>query len=127
MQEQQDLFEDLSNCQWFLDKIRASETYAQNVYAAMCNIRWQKAEVWPVLKDEYWSVSWRSAGGIVAQFQGRGGDYMDWYCSGMGSGLGNGDESGTKGYVGEGTVTYEVLKDFATLGWHPSEWPKDED
>lgn len=123
---ERDLVEELKKCDWFLEKIRTRESYAQNVYASMCNIRWQPKDVWPVLKDEYWSCSWRAAGGIVADFQGKGGDYMDWYCSGMGSGLGNGDESGTKGYVGEGFVTDEIHEDFASLGWHPSEWPKDD-
>jgi hypothetical protein len=122
---ERDLEEDLNNTEWFLDKVRTSETYAQNVYAALCNMRWQPAEVWPVLADEYWSCSWRSAGGIVADFKNVGGDYMDFYCSGIGSGLGNGDESGTKGYVPEGTVTDEIREDFARLGWHPSPWPKD--
>lgn len=100
------------------------DRYAQNVYASMCNIRWQPAEVWPVLRDEYWTCSWRSAGGIVSDLQGKG-DYMSWYCSGMGDGLGNGDANGGKGYVCEGTVTDEIRKDFARIGWHPSEWPND--
>jgi hypothetical protein len=62
----------------------------------------------------------------VSDLRGQGEDYMDWYCSGMGSGLGNGDEDGSKGYVGEGEVTDEIRKDFARLGWSPSPWPKDE-
>ena len=45
------------------------------------------------------------------------GDYIDWYCSGIGSGLGNGDETGTKGYVPESTVTEEIEQDLLKLGW----------
>jgi hypothetical protein len=90
-------------------------------------MRWQPADVMPILKDEYWSCTWRAAGGIVARFENQGGDYLDWYCSGIGDGLGNGDADRTKGFVPEGTVTDEIREDFATLGWTPSEWPKDKD
>jgi len=120
-----DLADELANCPWFLEKVRASKTYAQNVYAALCNMRWQPLDVMPILKDEWWSCSWRSAGGIVANFENQGGGYMSWYCSGIGDGLGNGDTDRNKGYVPEGTVTDEIREDFATLGWHPSPWPKD--
>lgn len=125
-----DLKQDLWRSDEFLHKIRTRDDYAQNVYAALCNMQWQPAEVFPILKDEYWSCSWRSAGGIVAEFLGKG-DYMDWYCSGMG-GLATYDtEDGEmhmtkQKYVPEGVVTDEILKDFATLGWHPTPWPEDE-
>lgn len=118
-----DLEQDLWQSTEFLHKIRTNPTYAQNVYAALCNMRWQPAEVIPILTDEYWSCSWRSAGGLVARFTGSG-DYMDWYCSGLGDGLGNGDADGTRGYVPEGEVTDEIREDFARLGWYPSPWPK---
>ena len=124
-----DLQRDMQDSQWFKDKVRSDKVYAQNVYAALCNMRWQPADVVPILKDEYWSCSWRGAGGIVATLEARGGDYMDWYCSGIG------DETPDTGrwierpksYVPEGTVTDEIRADLATLGWHPSEWPKDKD
>ena len=121
-----DLHEDLKSTPWILEKIECRKDYAQNVYAALCNMRWQPAEVLPILTDEYWSCSWRSAGALVADLLGQG-DYMDWYCSGIGDGLGNGDADGTKGYVAEGTVTDEIREDFAVMGWHPSPWPKDKD
>jgi hypothetical protein len=121
-----DLYEDLEACAWFQQKIQ-DKTYAQNVYAALCNMRWQPLDVMPILKDEYWSCSWRSAGGIVADLRGSGEDYLDYYCSGIGDGLGNGDADRTLGYVPEGTVTDEIRADFASLGWHPSPWPKDKD
>jgi hypothetical protein len=88
--------------------------YAQNVYAALCNIRWQPQEVWPVLKDEWWTCSWRAAGSIVADLRGGNEDYMDWYCSG-GAEVDN--------YAKEGTVTDEIGQDFARIGWTYSEWP----
>ena len=114
---------DMSQADWFLSKVRGSETYAQNLYAALCNNQFQKQDVWLVLKDQYWSCSWRYAGGLVADFQDQGGDYMDWYCSGMGTGLGNGDTDGTLGYVGESTVTEEIEADLAQLGWRVIEDP----
>ena len=92
-----------------------NEVYAQNVYAAMCNIRWQPQEVWPVLQDKWWTCSWRSAGSIVSDLRGEG-DYMSWYCSG-GVEIDN--------YVKEGTVTEEIAADFARIGWRCLDWPND--
>ena len=117
-----DLEQDIRTCAWMMQKVRERENYAQNLYAAMCNNVFQKNEVWPRLKDEYWSCSWRYAGGIVAELRGQG-DYIDWYCSGMGSGLGNGDETGTKGYVGESTVTDEIRQDLFAIGWTVEPYP----
>lgn len=107
---------------WLVEKVRSSKSYAQNLYAAMCNMQWQEQDVMPILKNELWSCTWRSAGGIVADLEGRGGDYMDWYCSGIGDGLGNG---GGDGYVGEGVVTDEIREDLAKIGWIPVDWEDD--
>jgi hypothetical protein len=122
---ERDLYEDIKADLEIMNKLQ-EDRYAQNVYAALCNMRWQPQEVWPVLSEEYWSCSWRSAGGLVSDLRNLGEDYMDWYCSGIGKGLGNGDEDGSKKYVSEGTVTDEIREDFARLGWTPSPWPKDE-
>ena len=107
---------DLRTTDWILNKVRSSITYSQNLYAAMCNMQWQKSEVFPILKDDIWSCSWRYAGGIIADIRGSG-DYLDWYCSGIGDGLGNGDSDGSKGYVPEGTITEEIADDLQRLGW----------
>ena len=109
-----DLEDDIRADAEIMGKIQ-DDTYAQNVYASMCNMRWQPRDTWSVLKDEYWTVSWRAAGSIVAILRGRG-DYLDWYCSGS---------SEFPGYVNEGVVTDEIRADFARIGWHPSEWPND--
>jgi hypothetical protein len=109
---------DLCSTAWICDKAKASDTYAQKLYAAMCNQCWQRNDVWPILKDQTWGCSWRSAGGIVADMLEKG-DYIDWYCSGIGDGLGNGDADGTKGYVPEGHVTEEIQNDLFKLGWLP--------
>ena len=119
-----DLEYDLRTTPWILEKARTRDAYAQNIYAALCNMRWQKLDTFPILKDEYWSCSWRSAGGIVADMLQKG-DYIDWYCSGIGGGLSM-EESRPAGYVSEATVTEEIRADFQKLGWIPSEWPDDE-
>ena len=127
-----DLEYDLRSTEWILEKARARDEYAQNIYAALCNMRWQKLDVFPILKDEFWSCSWRSAGGIVADMLQKG-DYIDWYCSGMGGMSGFDKDSETyeqwkerTKYVSESTVTEEIRADFQKLGWVPSEWPDDD-
>ena len=111
-----DLEQDIRTCAWMMQKVRERENYAQNLYAAMCNNVFQRNEVWPRLKNEYWSCSWRSAGGLIARLRNEG-DYMDWYCSGIGGGLGNGDETGVNGYVPESEVTDEIRQDLFAIGW----------
>jgi len=108
---------DLRSTKWICDKVKASDSYAQNLYAAMCNMQFQKLDVMPILKDQRWSCSWRHAGGIVADMLEKG-DYIDWYCSGI-----RHDEEGiTSGYVPEGQVTEEIELDLKKLGWIPVEW-----
>ena len=107
---------DLRSNEWMCANARASDTYAQNLYAAMCNNDFQKLDVVPILKEETWSCSWRHSGGVIADMLGKG-DYIDWYCSGIGDGLGNGDVTGVKGYVPEGCITDEIRNDLQRLGW----------
>jgi hypothetical protein len=126
-----DLEYDLRTTSWILAKVRESDRYAQNLYAAMCNMTWQSREFWQELKGETWSCSWRHAGGIIADMQQKG-DYIDWYCSGMG-GLNqeyDGEESNETwqkrtGYVPEGTVTEEIELDLNKLGWRPVPYTDD--
>ena len=116
---------DLLTTDWILEKVRASNAYAQNLYAAMCNMQWRKREMWPELKEQNWSCSWRYAGGIVADMRQEG-DYIDWYCSGMG-GLNqeyDGEETNEQwqkrtGYVSESVITDEIERDLNQLGWAP--------
>lgn len=107
---------DLRSTEWILEKVRNSDSYAQNLYAAMCNRDFTKNDVWPILVEQKWSCSWRHAGGIIADMLQKG-DYIDWYCSGIGDGLGNGDKTGEKGFVSEGVVTDEIREDLLKLGW----------
>ena len=109
---------DLRSSEWMCANARASDAYAQNLYAAMCNNDFQKLDVVPILKEETWSCSWRHSGGIIADMREEG-DYIDWYCSGIGN-----DESGygldhrpANGYVPEGCITDEIRNDLQRLGW----------
>jgi hypothetical protein len=124
---------DLRSTEWICDKVKAYDNYAQNLYAAMCNMQFIKLAVIPILKDQRWSASWRHAGGIVADMQEKG-DYIEWYCSGIGNEeYGNGldgtipklDEDGRE-YVPEGQVTEEIRADLQKLGWVPVPWDDDE-
>ena len=118
---------DLRSTDWIVAKVRGSEAYAQNLYAAMCNREFQRNEVWPLLKNQHWSCSWRYAGGIVADMRGEG-DYIDWYCSGI-QGMDDDQfqdldaESKQRylymknNFVGESVVTDEIRLDLEKLGW----------
>ena len=108
---------DLRSTEWICNKAKASDAYAQNIYAALCNQYWQKNEVWPLLKGETYSCSWRYAGGIVADMREQG-DYIDWYCSGIRGEQGI-DYEPPLPFVSEGTVTDEIREDFFKLEWIP--------
>jgi len=115
---------DLRSAKWICDKAKANEFYAQNLYAAMCNQDWQKNDVWPLLKGETYSCSWRYAGGIVADMVEQG-DYIDWYCSGIRGEQGI-DYDPPLTFVPEGTVTDEIRNDLFKLGWIPVDRVDDE-
>ena len=110
--------EDMYLSEWFRNKVRESETYAQNLYAAICNNDFQKLEVVPILKEQTWSASWRAAGGVVARIRNDG-DYLNWYCSGIQDF--SRDEADPNFYPGrnveEGTITDEIREDLKKLGW----------
>lgn len=114
---------DMKDARWFVDKVRASESYAQNLYAALCNNAFQKLEVMPVLRDEVWSCTWRYAGGVVADIRCEG-DYMDWYCSGIRGDPKEIDYAAAEAqgfdlvkYVPESIITDEIRQDLKQLGW----------
>ena len=111
-----DLEEELQNNPAIIEKCRNDKVYAQNLYAALCNMRWQKIEVIPILKEDLWSCTWRYAGGLVAGLRNQNEDYLNWYCSGIGA-----DEH-CSGYVEESVVTDEIREDLQSLGWIPVEW-----
>ena len=119
---------DLLSADWILEKVRNSDTYAQHLYAALCNNEFIKNEVWPILKEDIWGCTWRYAGGMIADMQEKG-DYIEWYCSG----IRNDDIPDqefkeltveqqewilqSRAYVSESVVTDEIREDLLKLGW----------
>jgi hypothetical protein len=97
-----DLELDLETSPFIINKCKNSKIYCQNLYAAMCNNVFIK-------NDEEWSCSWRYSGGIIADLIGEG-DYLDWYCSGIGS-------INNTSYASEGVVLSEIEQDLENLGW----------
>lgn len=120
---------DLLTTPWILEKVRSSESYAQNLYAAICNNDFTKREPWSLLKEEKWHCSWRYAGGIIADMRQKG-DYIDWYCSGIRDTTPPSEEEWNSWtaeqqenwntfskFVPEATVTEEIENDLYNLGW----------
>ena len=104
-----------------LRKVREDDVYAQNLYAALCNNEFQEYDMWQMLKGRKWSCSWRTAGSIIADMRGTG-DYVDWYCSGMGiwaEGDGYRPRPAEYHFVPEGMITDEIRHDLAQIGWIP--------
>jgi len=96
---------EIHDCPVIMDKLQDDE-YAQKMYAAFCNVLWYKLNAEP----NEWTVSWRTAGGIVAELRSKNEDYLDFYCSGIAS---VDDLSVTP----EGTVDPEIIEDLKNLGW----------
>jgi hypothetical protein len=130
---------DLLTTDWILEKVRASESYAQNLYAAMCNNSFVNCKfqdtpegIVDALKNngKEWSCSWRYAGGIIADMCEEG-DYIDWYCSGIRDNKEPSEEEWAtwskeqqtnyteiySKYVSESVVTDEIRADLLKLGW----------
>ena len=107
-QQKPDLEKDLYESNYIMEKAYRNQDYCQNLYAALCNNDWIKADMLSILAAEYWHCSWRYAGGIVAELRNQNEDYIDFYCSG-----------------GEGIVQDDIAEDFARIGWQHSQWPED--
>jgi hypothetical protein len=112
---------DMMEAEWFRNRVKSSKSYAQNLYAAMCNNEFQKQDTWEVLTDSRWSCSWRAAGGVVATLRDCDEDYMDYYCSGMGGFATLDRDPGIyyeeNGYVKESEITDQIRSDLLRLGW----------
>ena len=78
------------------------ETFAKNLYAALCNKIW-------VNDKESFSASWRYSAGFVAHLRNVSGglneEYLDFYLSGH-----------------EGTIFPDVLDALTKLGWSPKDY-----
>lgn len=114
---------DLRTCDWIAEKCK-NRSYAQNLYAALCNNDFVRNEMWEILRDKSWHCSWRYAGGIIADIRQEG-DYIDWYCSGTDyefpsvkkNKQENNIDTHQCDYVPEGVVTPEIRADLLKLGW----------
>jgi glucose-6-phosphate 1-dehydrogenase len=102
MERKRNLHQDLTMASWLMKKVNTSSTYAQNLYAALCNNVFLFEN-----SNEEWSCSWRTAGDIVAHMRYNE-SYLDWYCSGMVQ---------QESWVEEGVITNEVKSDLEVLGW----------
>lgn len=87
---------DLKTTDWILEKVRASETYAQHIYSALCNNNFIKNDELHLPKESTWRCSWKHAGSVIADVRGEN-DCLDWYSA--------------------GNITDEIKEDFRKLGW----------
>lgn len=101
---------DIRNSGWLLEKIKASDSYTQNLYAAICNNELIRNDVFDILVNNRISFSWRAIAGILSNIRNNG-DYMEYYCSGS-------LIDGSPDYVQESFVTDEILQDLKKLGWN---------
>ena len=101
MQERDDFIVFETALRTLAERVAADETFAHELYGSLCNMRWQQDDMTTLV-----STTWRSAGAIVAELAGRGGCYLDYYCSGN-----------------EGAVSERVRTALAQLGWSPIPWP----
>jgi len=100
-----DLEYDLRASGLFKNKVN-SDSYAQHLYATLCNNNFFKGEM-----QKAWHCSWRSAGGIVADLRCEG-DYIDWYLSGM-----RFENIDSVELLKEGSICEEIQRDLLTIGW----------
>jgi hypothetical protein len=107
-----DLESDLLKSDYITEKCKNSDTYSQNLYAALCNNTFIK-------DNQEWGCSWRMSGGIVADIRNVGENYIDWYCSGIAC-------DNIHDYVSEGIVTDEIREDLIKLGWTVKSYETDE-
>ena len=112
----------------FIDIIENSEIldkfenfdYAQNFYAAFCNVDWAYEVTNTEIKEV--SFSWRTIADIVAELRDSGESHIDFYCSGMICDV-NADEAAflspipQEYFVSEGVVTDEVMADLNAVGF----------
>ena len=116
-QQKPDLEKDLYGSNYIMEKSFRNQDYCQNIYAALCNNSYIKADVLSILAAEHWHCSWRYAGGIAAglhdgtTYDGQN-DYMMFYL------MKDFDGSNYSQWVSEGTVTDEIRDDFKRIGWY---------
>lgn len=93
-----DMVSELLQFEPIADKCHQSETYTQNLYAALCDNFLCSSGVGPQ------QFGWKAAADLASELHGFG----HFYCSGS---------LGHEGFVPEGEVTDEVRFDLSMLGW----------
>lgn len=81
------------------ERVENDETFAHDLYGALCNTRWVHAG-----SDVPYSFTWRAASELVADMRGTP-DLFEYYCAG-----------------GEGAVSEDVAYALERLGWTPLAW-----
>ncbi len=99
--EPSDMAADMAKDAAFREDLRKDDGLARELYSSMCNVVWRHQGM---PEGTEWSVSWRSAGRIVAELRGLGEEYTDFYCS-----------------SGEGDVTERIAARLSAMGWTPEE------
>ncbi len=99
---------DIRRTWWMVEKVRSSDVYAQNLYAAFCNNEFAPKDTWAILKNIKWSCGWRYASTMVAEIR-EDSDFNDWYCSGV--------QLRNQLFVPESVIVPEIETDFDQLGW----------
>jgi len=97
---------DLINSDTVRAQVQNDHTFAQELYAALCNNQFVHTTMRRP-DDEYWSCSWRYAGDLVAGLVAQGEGYLDYYCGGH-----------------EGTISSRVAATLADIGWSGRPYPK---
>jgi hypothetical protein len=95
--------------QWLVDKIIASDIYAQILYATMCNRDYRKLEMMPIIKGSVWGCSWRHTSDIIADMRSE-----DEYINRFGRDI---HEDCNIGNRQESVVTHEIEDDLHKFGW----------
>ena len=107
-----DLEADLYNSDYIMGKAYTNEKYCGDIYYALCNNDWIKADMLSIVAAEHWHCSWRYAGGVAAglfngnKWQGQD-NYLEFYMY-----------KAFEKTLTEGLVTDEVREDFKRIGWY---------
>ena len=108
---------DITTTDWIVEKMVKSDSYTQNLYAAICNNELMRNDVYDILVNNRISFSWRAIAGILSEASNRT-SYMEFYCSGIN--VLEEDIEGDHpcyGFVSESVVTDEIRQDLKKLGW----------
>jgi hypothetical protein len=113
-----DLEKDLLNSQYIKEKC-TNDTYAQNLYAALCNNEFTKNEVVPILKEEVWTLQLEICRGLSSSNTRECGTILIGTVVELTRGWNNDepDDWDETGFMPEGCVTDEIRNDLLHINW----------